>query len=384
MLLSRREEGYQQILLGLFQLLRAAEEAGPRAPLTNETLAVFLDPLRACLGQEGSLMLGEREGHLYLNGLRAHIDLEVFPALKYLVLAFHDRKLSGLLFESGVDEEELGRFLICFLSHESSEGEFTCEDDLDSIHPLRQEDEGDEPAGRYRIDPGTVYTSKKTWFKNILVVKHLLLGRSSSCPVDVDEAMHILQDLAQVILSEDAFLMALDDLEDWDSRLFSHSVDVALICVHLGRRMGLDQDLLNALSVAALVHDIGYVDLHPGSSPSAEKSWDADDGQHECHSFRRLAASAVSSKLLMRASLIAYRHHDEGSHLPYPGAEDEGRRSLLTAIVAVVDSYDRMLKGEDQAEIPRSPREALAVLAARFESVSPDLLQLLRESVDPL
>ncbi len=387
LLLSPREEGYQQVLLGLFRLLRAAEEVGLKAQIPPETIDVFLSPLRACLAQEGSLMLGEREGHLYLNGLRAHIDLEVFPALKYLVQAFHVRNLSGLLFEVGIDADEMERFLSCFLEHEGKPGAFDAGCDLDSIHPLWRESENESYSGLYRIDPGTVYSSKKTWFKNILVVKHLLLGRSSSCPVDVDEAMHILQDLAQVILSEDAFLLALNELEDWDPRLFSHSVDVALISVLLGRRMGLAQEQLNELGVAAFVHDIGFVDFGSGERRHRERFLEeeqASEGGHESLSFRRLARHSVTSRLVMRSSLVAYRHHEGGSLLPYPAPEESGRRALLTAIVEIVDAYDRMLKGDDQEGLPRAPREAIDAMAPEFQSVHPDLLALLRETVAPL
>jgi len=259
--------------------------------------------------------------------------------------------------------------------------------DLLTIHPLLRDSEDERISGFSRIDPGTVFTSRKTWFKNILVVKHLLQGRSSSCPVDVDEAMHILQDLAQVILSNEAFLLALDELEDWDSRLFSHSVDVALISVLLGRRMGLDQEQLNELGVAALVHDVGFVDLYRDSQERQQEFQSFEghaEGDHESHSFRRLARHAVSSRLVMRSSLVAYRHHEKGSLLPYPAPEEEGRRALLTALVEVVDAYDRLLKGDDQAGIPRSPREALEAMGPSSDYTHPDLLVLLTETVAPL
>lgn len=387
MLLTPREEGYQQVLLGLFRLLKSAEEAGTQALHSQETLNLFLDPLRVCLEQEGSLLLGEREGHLYLNGLRAHIDLEVFPALKYLVQSFRERNLLGLLFDSGIDAEELGRFLVSFLIAEDMPGEFGINQDLQTIHPLLRDSEDGSISGLSRIDPGTVFTSRQTWFKNILVVKHLLQGRSSSCPVDVDEAMHILQDLAQVILSNEAFLLALDELEDWDPRLFSHSVDVALISVQLGRRMGLDQDQLNELGVSALVHDVGFVDLDAASQLRQKEFRSREssgEGRHESRSFRRLARHAVGSRLVMRSSLVAYRHHQQGSLLPYPAPEEEGRRALLTALVEVVDTYDRLIKGDDQGGVPRSPNEALEALGPPSEYTHPDLIALLRETVAPL
>ncbi|MEZ5988316.1 MAG: HD domain-containing protein [Planctomycetota bacterium] len=358
-----REEVYQRVLLRLFLLLKHVEEEDP-AGVSDEVLASFLDPLRDCLAAEGSLVLGERGGYLYLNGVRARLDLEGFSALRYLVQVLYAHELQGLLFEPGLSRADLLGLLALVLDRDAAPDASFSERleraGVRRIHPIAREvvDEGDR-ENLYRLDPGADFSSRKTWFKSIFIVKHLLAGRSSSCPVGLDDAVPILQELAQALLGEESFLRALDDLKDWDAGLFSHSVDVALISVVLGRRMGFDNEHLAQLGVSALFHDIGHVGL--GRAEERGRSFRAGEVEeprrHASRSFRRLAPYAVGSAILERAALIAWHHHEPGSPLPHPRPDEEGRRALMRAVVEVVDRYDRLLHGVDDG-VQRLPREA--------------------------
>ena len=59
------------------------------------------------------------------------------------------------------------------------------------------------------------------------------------------------------MLNNESSLMGLTTIRDYDEYTFTHSVNVCIFSVALGRKLGLSKLQLYDLGMAALFHDVG-------------------------------------------------------------------------------------------------------------------------------
>ena len=67
----------------------------------------------------------------------------------------------------------------------------------------------------------------------------------------------VVQGIVDQILNEETSLIGLTTIRDYDEYTFTHSVNVCIFSVALGKRLGLTKLQLYDLGMAALFHDIG-------------------------------------------------------------------------------------------------------------------------------
>ena len=99
--------------------------------------------------------------------------------------------------------------------------------------------------------------AKRTYAQSVALTKEVMgsvrLGRA----VNVVKLKRVVQGIVDQILNEETSLMGLTTLRDYDEYTFTHSVNVCIFSVALGRRLGLTKLQLYDLGLAALFHDIG-------------------------------------------------------------------------------------------------------------------------------
>jgi HD-GYP domain-containing protein (c-di-GMP phosphodiesterase class II) len=164
--------------------------------------------------------------------------------------------------------------------------------------------------------------------------------------------------------------LVLPDLPAADARpgadaLFRHSTRVSLLALALGRALGLDGSRLQDLGVAALLHDVGKLELPRellGKSPLDEGDH-AILRTHPAVGAARLARSEGDTTLAM---LVAYEHHLRWDGKPsYPALATPRRPLLASQVVAVADTYDVARAAHAEATPEASQAAALALLAER-------------------
>ena len=153
-------------------------------------------------------------------------------------------------------------------------------------------------------------------------------------------------------LAEDpSAVLALAWMRGSGDQLLSHSVNVAIYSVTLGRALGLPDEGLASLGLSALMHDVGKtaMDLN-------------DPSQVEMVSALHSQAGA---DILSRADhedpapmLVAYEHHMylDGSGVP-PRAEGYIAHPF-SRMVAIADRYENLTNPQDGSE-PRTPDQAV-------------------------
>ena len=354
----RREELYREILVRFFVLMKTAQTISTEDEEFGEALERFLEPLSMCLDSEGTLVIGERDGSLYLNAIRARVDARGFPAQKYLVQTLVASEFAGIMFERGVSAKEVCTFLDVFFrpGRPTSAQAFSGLVDAQSIchiHPILRsqldpdfeadEDEASESLGTSDAGP---FFSRKTYFKSIFVLKHLLESLRAVDYFDLRESKQIVQSLVEHLVEDEAADAALDLIRERDVVVFRHSVHSAVLAVGIGRRMGLGRRLLGDLGIAALFQHI--------AKHEHELASDTTNRAIHMASFRRLITNGGVSRMMLRAALTAYERADS------PGDGDVV--SLLTRIIRVAGGYHLLVGAKEDGGRALDAKTGITVL----------------------
>ncbi|WP_111882045.1 HD-GYP domain-containing protein [Paracidovorax anthurii] len=150
------------------------------------------------------------------------------------------------------------------------------------------------------------------------------------------------------------------------TRAALHSVNVTVLALLLGKSLGLRSDDLNALGVAALLHDLGKITLPPHVAQPGAMLGPADQALYEAH----VGESVVLAQRmgLGRAVVTAIaQHHELADGSGFPLGLTAGDLASAGQVLALVNYYDRMcnpLRGAG----PLTPHEALSVIFAQHRA----------------
>jgi putative nucleotidyltransferase with HDIG domain len=130
------------------------------------------------------------------------------------------------------------------------------------------------------------------------------------------------------------------DLKDLNTGV--HSTRLAEWALHVAGELGLDENLLNDIEIAALLHDIGKVGIpdailnKPGRLTEEEYALMKKHPEYGWAVLRQIPG-------LEAASLIILHHHESFDGRGYPGKLRGEDIPVGSRIVSVIDAFDAMV-----------------------------------------
>lgn len=171
------------------------------------------------------------------------------------------------------------------------------------------------------------------------------VGRQTmaSAPSLVLESLRIKQLEEQIAASRSSVICALNQLVDLkDLNTGVHSTRLAEWGMRVGQELGLEEDALQNLEVAALLHDIGKVGI-PDSI--LRKPGQLDPDEYALMKKHPEFGWAVLRLLpgFERAALDILHHHESFDGSGYPAGLKGSEIPIVSRIVSVIDSFDAMV-----------------------------------------
>ncbi len=205
----------------------------------------------------------------------------------------------------------------------------------------------------------TKAAANRTYSQSVAVTKDVInsvrMGRTPS----IRKIKRVVQGIVDQILNEETSLISLTAIRDYDEYTFTHSVNVCIFSVALGRRLGMTKIQLYETGLAALMHDIGKsripIDLLQKSGDLTEEEWRWVAahpwlGVLALFQFRR-----QQEELSYKAMTVAYEHHMRIDLTGYPKAIRPRTLSMMSKIVAVADGYDAATSRRAYQTVPYPP-----------------------------
>ena len=132
-------------------------------------------------------------------------------------------------------------------------------------------------------------------------------------------------------------------LESADRYTQGHSVRVAHLSEDIARAMGLSAFEVENIRAAALLHDIGKIEISLGVLHKAASLTAAEKELIDTHSEKGAKIISLVGGILKEAVPIVSAHHTYFYDSKKPPSEEKEAAPLGAAIIAVADAYDAMI-----------------------------------------
>jgi HD-GYP domain-containing protein (c-di-GMP phosphodiesterase class II) len=193
----------------------------------------------------------------------------------------------------------------------------------------------------------------------ITMAQTIFDGVGSGSPLNSPIARKVVASLLESITRSPEANLLLTQMRRFQHDLFTHAVNVCVLCLVVGTVENFDGEL-SALGLGALLHDVGETRL-PRNLLRKQKSHTTSERQlMEQHPKLGAILLDRSENIPALTRRIVAEHHERLDGSGYPFAIRGEQISLFSQLVAIADLYDLMLTGRNQAAL--QPIEVLREL----------------------
>lgn len=305
--------------------------------------------------------------YLFVNELRLRLTMDNYAAVAYVLGLFREAGIGGITVLH-TPEPRAWVVLLAFL--QSPPLEYPEADRLAQLADrLAQSGVADfefsapnEELAAEVDELDSKERARQTYVRSLDVTRDVMtsarLGRSPG----LKRVKRAVQGIVDSILTDAASLVGLTTLREFDEYTFVHSVNVCILAVALGRRLGLSKTQLLDLGLAALLHDIGKSKL---PLELLNKRGHLDEQERallQTHSWQgvlTLFALPTGAGRPWRAITAAFEHHMRVDLSGYPTPVRPRRLSLFSKIIAVADGFDAATTTRVYQQAPWTPADVL-------------------------
>jgi HD-GYP domain-containing protein (c-di-GMP phosphodiesterase class II) len=304
---------------------------------------------------------------IFVNSTRLRLDLDNYASFSQILSALRACGIGSVRLTEGAQPRDWLVFLSLLLSQNKAGEDVTAFDVTEKLAvagvtvfelgaPLVAEDDTDF---RQRAKEA----AKRTYSQSVAVTKEVMNSVRMGASPNIKKIKRVVQTIVDQILNEETSLVGLTTIRDYDEYTFTHSVNVCIFSVALGRRLGLTKLQLYDLGLAALFHDIGKSRVPLAVLNKTDGLTDDDWRWLAAHPWLGVLAlfhMRGQQELPYRAMVVAYEHHMKTDLSGYPKSVRPRLQSIFSRIVAVADGFDAATTRRAYQTDPMSPAAVLA------------------------
>lgn len=353
-------------LLAFYAALRALK----LYPVENATVQKALDELQsaavALLQREPEVELRLSGDFLFVNGTRLRLELDNFAAFSNLLTTFRAFEIGVFRMLPGVERREwqaLGSILLNISADTAVEDRYTAlVERLGQAHTPHIDFEPVAAVVEEQSTQEAREVAKRTYAQGVAVTKDVVnsirLGRTGS----VKKVKRAVQLIVDQVLTNETSILGLTTLRDYDEYTFTHSVNVCIFAVALGRKIGLTKLQLYDLGATALLHDIGKakvpIDLLNKTHGLSDDEWRTIQA-HPWRGAMTLFGLRTYEEIPYKSILVAHEHHMKTDLTGYPRSIRPRTLGIFARIVAVADGFDAATTRRAYQTTPIEPDQVL-------------------------
>jgi HD-GYP domain-containing protein (c-di-GMP phosphodiesterase class II) len=338
-----------------------------------DRLVEMLQPVFSSGEQAHLELVGD---YFYLNDSRIKVSMDQLINFDYLVREFKKVGVGSVVFTEEVTAAHVQEFLKAYL--DSSFSDTPYEDlaaRLDSVPsisvaaPRIEKDKVEEKDIRKTV--------KATYFNAVSFTKGVFEKIKSGEKANIKRAKRVVQSMVDILLDQEELMIGMTAIKDYDDYTYHHCVNVSIVSIALGQKMGLSKTSLQELGLIALFHDIGKMEI-PAEVLNKPSSFTDEEWRivkkHPMWGVRAILKMKGFDDLSIKAAVVAFEHHIYRDNSGYPERRFPHDIDLYTRIVSLADQYDGMTSSRVYSRTPMSPEKALSLMLERTGSQLDPLL----------
>ncbi|MEZ4598500.1 MAG: HD domain-containing protein [Syntrophotaleaceae bacterium] len=370
---SQSTDLFRQIVMSMSGAYKGLRLYPAEHPSVLRQVHTLLERLNTALHLKDNLKMGLLQGTLFLG---EHLFVEEFPSATEIGRLLQHLEIEALEFLPGLSQEEIFTFLE-ILRQEEVKGEglegFLAEKGVRHIRLAGGEDDEDQEDQEPRKIYGRALTVVNEIFQDVR------LGRIPSSR----KAKKVVKDMARMTIADPHALYALSMLKNYDNYTFTHSVNVSVIALAIGRACGQTEEQLRLLGLGGLLHDIGKlkIDLAIINKPGrlTEREF-ADIKRHPslgAEILDHMDGIPPESRDIVLGHHLGFNRNGYPSQVPLRGS------LAMVDMATIADTYDAITTLRSYQR-PATPREALSHMRKTAgKTLHPQYLQAFIASLGP-
>jgi HD-GYP domain-containing protein (c-di-GMP phosphodiesterase class II) len=356
----------RQFLLTLYAAMRSLKFYPLENDAVQNALREHEDVAAGLLAHSGEIEVRLSGDFIFVNAARLKLELDNYASFGGILGTLRAFDIGRLLVKEGITRREWQAFLSLLLSLGSLEEP---EDryyalierllqaevsHLELVQAGHTEEHDDQAHARE--------AAKRTYSQGVAVTKDVLnsirLGRTAN----LRKVKRAVQQIVDQVLTNETSIIGLTTLRDYDEYTFTHSVNVCIFSVALGRKIGFSKMQLYDLGMAALLHDVGKarvpVEILNKTSDLTETDWRAIQ-THPWRGAVTLFGMRSYEGVPYRSILVAHEHHMKTDLTGYPRHIRPRSLGLYSRLVAVADGFDAATTRRAYQATPLEPDQVL-------------------------
>ena len=218
--------------------------------------------------------------------------------------------------------------------------------------------------------------------QSLSFVRHVL--STPSYGVEFERRVNdLLQSIIDRIQSNEVILETLYSMRNYDNYTYEHSLRVTILSILIGIKMQLSRNELWEIGIAAMLHDIGKVDIDISVLNSPEKLTIEEWGAIRKHPITGCAKVRFLHGYNKNISSAILQHHEHCDGTGYPFGLHASDICTYAKIIGVADVYDALTSQRSYRDA-WFPNQALEYMnndiSVQFDA---DVLSALLEVVVP-
>lgn len=361
-----RERKAKDLVNSLAVMIKTAQIHNLNNVSVTNSIRRVLDILNSLVSEDAVTLdlVGE---FFHVDGGRVRYSMEYIFNYDFLIREFKKRHLGTIVFEEVLGEDDLRALLTALTQSGFSEKPF--EALLEAIENIENIDV--RPLKKIKDDAVELDRKKiikKTYFNVVSLTKSISSKISAGEKVSIKKAKRIMGTIVNQIIEEESMLIGMTSIKDYDEYTYNHSVNVSVLAIALGHRLGLSKKVLTELGLCALLHDLGKIDV-PKDILNKPVEFSEEDwkiimrhpawGAHAIFKMKGVDRTSIS------AFVTSFEHHLNYDLSGYPKLRKKFALSLFSRIIAIADQYDAMTSSRVYSRIPVPPDKALSIIVDR-------------------
>ncbi len=324
---------------------------------------------------ERTITLELRGDFFYINDTRIRYTLEYLLNFDYLAREFKKRTLGGIIFRDRTTAADLRTFVRVFNASGGAQRPFdTIEENLFdvksfSVERLRIIVENDTLEPRKMV--------KKTYFNAVSFTKGVINKIKSGEKVNIRKAKRVVESMVDQVLEQEQWLLGMTAIKDYDEYTYHHSVNVSILSIALGQRLGLNRKMLTELGIVAIFHDIGKMEI-PYEVLNKPTNFTDDEWnlvrKHPVWGVKALLKLKKLDDVTIKSAIVSFEHHLNYDLSGYPLIRKKMDLDFFSRIISLADQYDAMTSSRVYSRVPLAPDKALSIMMERASAQLDPLL----------
>ncbi|MGB8953670.1 MAG: HD domain-containing phosphohydrolase [Candidatus Aminicenantales bacterium] len=332
------------ILIRLHVVLKIAKVYEPNNLIFQEQAKVLLALVQNALKKDGEAVLCSSQNVLSFNGQSLKFDFSSYHVYQFITEEFTSREIGVLEFLPGLTEEELSQFLF-LLAKKEAKKDNPFEPLLQDIQQNQIHHVSLERILRTDRVQSQRRSAAEIYFLGIPLLKDIYEKEKRREKFDLNVAKRWMQSMYQHIIEEESFIYGLTNIKNTEEYTLNHSINVCVLSIALGRRLGLSRQEIVELGISAFFHDVGKNEipeeiwLKPSKLSEEER---ALIEQHPQLGAEKLLQLRRVKNIPLNVISVAMEHHIKADGTGYPKYFKKKSIHFYSKIVKIVDCFDAL------------------------------------------